>query len=75
MQNIYLKKRRNAGLVQLHMEPPPTPLIKIKHNDKSENDFVKIKLHRYPMSENSDLYEFKMALFYNGDREYVFVRS
>ena len=24
----------NAGLLQLHMEPPPTPLIKSKHNDK-----------------------------------------
>ena len=70
MQNIYHKKMWNAGLVQLHVEPPPTPLIKSKHDDKSEKDFVKVKLHRDPTSENLDVYEFKMALFYNGDREF-----
>ena len=47
------------GVVQLHMDPPPIPLIKIKHDDKLEKDFVKIKLHRDLTSENSDLYEFK----------------
>ena len=30
---------------------------------------VKIKLHRDPTSQKSDLYEFKMALFDNGDLE------
>ena len=69
MQNIYHKKKWNAGLVQLHMEPPPTPLIKIKHNDKSDNDFVNIKLRRDPMSEKADLFDFKMALSKNGDPE------
>ena len=31
---------------------------------KAENYYVKIKLHKYPMSEKSDLYEFTIALFY-----------
>ena len=75
MQNVYHKKKWNAWLLQLHVDPPPITLIKIKHNDKSENDFVKIKLRRYLTSENSDLYEFKMDLFYNGYQEAFFVRS
>ena len=63
MKNVYHKRKWNAGLLQLHVDPPPITLIKGKHNDKSEIDFVKIKFHRDPTSENLDLYEFKIALF------------
>ena len=51
------------------MEPPTIPLIKIKEDDESDKDFVKIKLRRYPTLENSDLYEFKMVLFENVNLE------
>ena len=44
-------------------------MIKSKHDDKSYNDFVKLKLRSDPTSEKSELYEFKMALFDNGDRK------
>ena len=66
MKNVSHKNKWNAGLVHLHVDPPPTPLITSKHDNKSEKDFVTMKLRRDPTSENSDPYEFKMALFYNG---------
>ena len=75
MQNVSHKKKWNAGLLQLHVYPTPITLIKGKHDDKSEKGFVKMKLCRDPTSKNSDLYEFKMALFYNGYQEAFFVRS
>ena len=34
MKNVSHKKKWNVGLVQVHMEPPPIPLIKINHYDK-----------------------------------------
>ena len=46
------------GVVQVHMEPPLVLLIKSKHDDKSDKDFVKLKLRRDPTSENLDLYGF-----------------
>ena len=72
MRNVSHKKTWNTELVQLHVDPPPTPLIKSKHNDNPDNDFVKIGLRRDPTSENSNLYEFKIALFYNGYQEFFF---
>ena len=36
----------------------------------SDKDYVKLKLSRDPTLENSDLYEFKMALFENGCADY-----
>ena len=45
---------------------------KIKHTDKSYKGFVKLKMRRYLTSEKSNLYEFKMALFDNGDTEELF---
>ena len=75
MQNVCHKKRWNAGLLQLHVDLPPITLVKGKNDDKSENDFVEMKLRRYLTSENLDLYEFKMALFYNGYQEDCFVCS
>ena len=56
-------------MVEQHVDPPPIPPIKSKHNDMSYKDFVRLKLHRDPTSDNSDLYEFKMALFNNGNLE------
>ena len=49
------------------MEPPLTPLIKSKPDVKSDKDFVKLKLRRDMTSRKSDLYEFKIALFENGE--------
>ena len=51
------------------MEPPPIPLIKIPYACKSEKDFVKMKLRRDPTSSMSDLCEFSMSLFDNGELE------
>ena len=51
----------------MHVEPPPIPLIKSKNYDKSDKYFVKINLRSDPTSQESDLYEFKMSLFDNGD--------
>ena len=53
----------------MHVEPPLIPIIKVKHVDKSEKYFVKLKLCRYPTSATSDLYDFKMDLFDNVDLE------
>ena len=47
----------------------PNYTYKSNNYDKLDKYFVKIKLRRYPTSEKSDLYEFKMALFHNGDPE------
>ena len=69
MKKVLHKKKRNVGVVQVHLEPPPTPLIKSKHNDKSDKDFVKLKLRRDTTSENLDLHEFKTALSENGNPE------
>ena len=49
----------------MHVDPPPIPLINSKNDTKSHKDFTTIKFRRDSMSENSDLYEFKMALFEN----------
>ena len=64
-------------MTQPHVEPPPITLIKEKHNGKSDKDFVKLKLRRDPTFSMSDLYEFKMSLFENGEPEefLLFVRN
>ena len=69
MKNVSHKNKWNAGIVQLQVEPPPTPIITSKHDDKLEKDFVKMKLHRDTPSDKSDIYEIKMALFGNGKME------
>ena len=56
-------------MTQVQVETPPIPLIKGKYNGKSEKDFVKLKLCTDPTSSTSELYEFKMSLFDNGDLE------
>ena len=59
------------------MEPNPIPLIKSKNDEKPDKDCVQIKFCRYPTSENSELYEFKMAPFDNGNpvEFLLFIRS
>ena len=50
MKNLLHKNKWNTGVVQVRVDPPPTPLMKIKYNDKSEKYFVKLKLRRGPTS-------------------------
>ena len=51
------------------MEPNPISLIKSKHGNKSEEDFVKPKLCRDTTSSSSDLYKFHTVLFDTGELE------
>ena len=60
-------------LLQVHVDPTPITLIKSKHNDKSEKDFVKLKLCRDQNSSKLDLYELKIALFGKSEPEQFFV--
>ena len=69
MKIFYHKKLWRTGAVQIHVETPPITLIKSKNDVKLENDCAKIKVRRDPTSENSCLYEFKMALFDNREPE------
>ena len=50
MKNISHKKKWNAGTVQVHVDPPSIPIIKINNDDKLDVGSVKIKLRRNPMS-------------------------
>ena len=63
MKNILHNKKCNTGTVQVHVEPPPIPMIKGNNDDKLDKYLVKIKLRRDPISEKLDFYEIKMALF------------
>ena len=69
MKNVSSQKVWMTGMNHPHVEPPPTPITQETHNGKSEKYLKKFKLHRYPTSSTSDLYEFKMSLFDNGDLE------
>ena len=69
MNNVSHKNKCNTGTSQVYVGPPSITLIKSKINEKSDTYFVNIKFRRDPMSEKSDLYEFKMALFDNGNPE------
>ena len=51
------------------VDPPQIPLIKETSTDKSDGDYVKLKLHRYPTSSTSDIYEFRMFAFDHGELE------
>ena len=44
------KNKWNMGVLHVHMDQPPIPLIKIKHDDNLDKDFVKLKLRRYTTS-------------------------
>ena len=65
----FTQDKWNLGTLQVQVQPPPGPLIKIKNGEKSDKVFVIIKLRRDTMSEKSDLYEFKMDLFDNREHE------
>ena len=52
-----------------HVEPPPIPLFKETSTDKSDEDYVKLKLRRDPTTSTLDLYEFSMYLFDHGKPE------
>ena len=54
IKKVLHQMKWNAGVVQFQVEPPTTPPDKIKQDDKSDKDFFKIKLRRYPTSEKSD---------------------
>ena len=69
MKNISHRRSWRSGTVQIHVDPPPTPLIKIKLDLKTEEYYVKIKLCRNPTSEKLDTCELKMALCENGEPE------
>ena len=69
MKNVLHKKKYNVGTEQVHVDPPLIPLLKRKNYEKPDKDCVKIKLRRYPTSQKSELYEFKIVLFYNSDPE------
>ena len=69
MKNVLHKNNLNLGIVQVHVEPPPIPLIKSKNDEKSDKYCAEIKLRRDPTSENSYLYGFKFSLFDIGDPE------
>ena len=65
MNNVLRMNNWSRRTVQVHAETPPITFIQDNNNDKLDKSFVKIKLRRDLTSENSDLYEFKMALFDN----------
>ena len=69
MKNISYKKGWILGTNPAHVEPPLIPLIKEIFTGKSDEDFFKLKVCIYPLSSMSNLYEFKMSLFYHGDPE------
>ena len=48
---------------------PQITIFKINNDDKSDKNRVEIKLRMDPMSQNTDLYELKMALFDNSEPE------
>ena len=59
-------------MTQVHVEPLPTPLIKVKYDGKSDKYFVKLNMHRHPTSSMSDFYKSDIALFENDKPEELF---
>ena len=66
MRNVSHNKKWNKVTKEVHVYPPPLPLIKSNNDGKLDRYFFKIKLFWDPTSEMLDLYEFTMALFDNG---------
>ena len=52
------KKGWNSVKYPTYVEPPTIILIKETFNGKSDEDFVKLKLHRDPIYSTLDLYEY-----------------
>ena len=77
MRIVSHKRKWNWGTVQVHVEPPLIPLIKINNDEKLDKDFVKIELRGDINSEKSNLYKLKITLFDNSKYEefLLFVRN
>ena len=77
MKNVSSKKLWMAVVTHQHVDPPPIPLTQEIYYGKSNKTFVKLKLRRDPTSSTSDLYDFKMSFFDNGNPEefLLFVRN
>ena len=69
MKNVSHKKIWNFGMKQAYVQPPTTPPIKSKQDNKSDKYFVKLNLSRDMASDTLELYNFKIALFDNGNME------
>ena len=67
--NFYHKNICFNGILQINVDPPLTPLLKNKLDLNTERDYEKNKLGRESISEKLGMYEFKMAVFQNGDLE------
>ena len=77
MKKNLQKKGWGSDTNPAHVEPPVIPLIKEIYTGNSYEDDVKLKLRRDSTPGKSDLYEFKMSLFENGNLEETlwFVRN
>ena len=62
-KKILYKKFWLSGSVQIHVESPPTPLVKNDIETNTAIYYVKIKLGLNPMTEAYAIYEIKMAPF------------
>ena len=60
MKNVSQNNSYINGVVQIYVDPPPTPLIKSRLDLITERDYAGIKLYRNRMSEKLDMYEFKI---------------
>ena len=60
MKNVSQNNSYINGVVQIYVDPPPTPLIKSRLDLITERDYAVIKLYRNRMSEKLDMYEFKI---------------
>ena len=63
------KKVWISGAVQIHVDPNPTPTIKINLDTNPDKCHVKIKFLRNPTLEKSEIYELKIIIFDNGEPE------
>ena len=69
MRNVSLQEYMELRITQVQVETPLTSLLNIKHDDKYNKYFVKLKLRRNLTSVTWDLYEINMALFDNENLE------
>ena len=54
---------------QSHVELPLIPLIIVINDGESDKKIVNLKFCGYPKSSTSDLYEFRVSVFDNGNPE------
>ena len=73
MKNILHNNDCLSGSVQIHMDPPPTHLIKRNIDLNSDHHYIYIKLRINPTLKATDMYDFKIALFDNGKLECFFL--